>query len=87
MRQEKPSDREEAREVRTSLAFYVMIALLCGEFIGVLLGRFNYLLTAITGAIIMGILFGPQFPIEFFRALRGSRERDSGEKGDADDPR
>lgn len=71
------------REIRTSLAFYGALVLLAGQFIANLAGvPFNLLFLSITGAVILGILFGPGFVIDFFRAMRGSRDRRDRE-GDA----
>lgn len=65
------------RDLKSSLAFYGTFVLFAGEVVASILGApSNYLLIAITGAILLGILFGPDFPIEFFRALRGTRQSD-----------
>jgi hypothetical protein len=67
-----PQPRDEAA-TRLSLAFYVALILLVGQFGALLAGvPVNYLLLAITGATWLGILFGPANMIEFFRAIRGS---------------
>lgn len=71
--------RRDERDTRISVAFYFSLMFLAGQFVArvVLEISFNYLLLGITGAAFLGILFGPTFVIDFFRALRGSG-RDGG---------
>jgi hypothetical protein len=67
--------------LRTSLAFYLALALLVGQFAANLFGvPFNLLFLAITGAVVLGTLFGPAFVIDFFRAVRGRREPPDSER-------
>lgn len=72
------STERDDRDTRASLAFYFAFILLAGQFIANLAAGvpFNYLLLSLTGAIILGILFGPGTMIDFFRAIRGDT-RDS----------
>lgn len=72
-RPEPPPPPKDSAATRLSLAFYVALILLVGQFVALLVGApVNYLLLAITGATWLGILFGPANMIEFFRAIRGN---------------
>lgn len=78
---DKRRRRSDARELRTSLAFYFGLVLLAGQFVArVALGvETDPLMLAGTFAIVLGVLFGPTFVIDFFRALRGSKDERGGD--------
>lgn len=81
--EEEAESRRVDRELRVSIAFYFGIMFLAGQFLANVLLRipYNYLLLGITGMIVLGILFGPKFAIDFFRAIRGGSSRDDGGSG------
>lgn len=66
----------EDSETRKSLAFYFGLLLLAGQFIArVALGvPFDILFLSITAALVLGVLFGPSFVIEFLKAVRGTKD-------------
>lgn len=80
VRPNRQARRRDERETRISVAFYFALMFLAGQFAAnvFLQITYNYLLLAITGATFLGILFGPTFVIDFFRALRGSKGDDGG---------
>lgn len=77
--------RQDDAETRKSLAFYFGLLLLAGQFVArVALGiPFDLLFLSITAALVLGVLFGPSFVIEFFKVIRsgsGGSERESGQR-------
>jgi hypothetical protein len=75
-----PAQPKDGAATRLSIAFYISLILLTGQFVALLAGDpVNYLLLAITGATWLGILFGPANMIEFFRAIRGNSRQPRGD--------
>lgn len=76
-------------ETRKSLAFYFGLILLAGQFLArVALGiPFDFLFLSVTAALVLGVLFGPSFVIEFLKAVRGNSDAGDGKRNDqeADD--
>lgn len=79
----------EDSETRKSLAFYFGLILLAGQFLArVVLGvPFDLFFLSITAALVLGVLFGPSFVIEFLKAVRGAKGASNGKRDDqkADD--
>jgi hypothetical protein len=73
------------RQFRSSLAFYAALLLLFAQFAANAIGHvpFNTLFLVITGAVILGLLFGSQFVVDLARAIRGSRDDSQGGDDDA----